>query len=241
MQIHEVTHVQNFLTEAGIWDYVKAATMAKQQPGLANMPLDQRAAAIARDTAVQNLAKVALNQWNARVYQLSKVASTPDPATGKPVIDKTEYAKQLQDFVDRNLLQGSYKYLDSASKQRVEAIKREIIDSQNDPQKLQQAFASLTPITTTAIQTTRAGGTGGYGRGGPTGAGGQGGGTANQAQTQGQLPPKVRDIQAVWDGINRADRDALINAVRRSTSGHASATSDQALNQLLTNLGIRLS
>jgi hypothetical protein len=240
MQIHEVTHVSDVITEAGIWDYVKAATMAKQQPGLANMPLDQRAAAIARDTAVQNLAKVALNQWNAKVYQLSKVASTPDPATGQPVIDKTEYAKQLQDFVDRNLLQGSYKYLDSASKQRVEAIKREIIAGQNDPQKLQQAFASLTPITTTAIQTTKVGGGGGYSGGGPTGAGGQAGGAAAQAQTQGQLPPKVREIQAVWDNMNRADKDALINAVRRNTSGRAAATADQALNQLLTNLGIKL-
>ena len=235
MQIHQITKSQ-LITEAGIMDYIKTI---RAPQGMAGMSWDQRASTMARDSAVQNAAQAALKQWQGRAYQLLKVAGKPDPQDPtKTTVDPTEYGRQLSAFIDRVLLQGAYKYLDGASRQRVDAVQREIIAAKDNPKNLEQAFMKLLPITTTAIQTSRTTG-GGYGGA----AGGKKPQTAAAQQQTGQVAQPVQAVRDLWSQASSlAGRDNFAKGLYRNSGGTARSTGNAVIDDFLANsVGIRLS
>jgi hypothetical protein len=236
MQINDITNTK-IITEASILDYVRAATTKASAPGLSSMSWDQRASALSRDKAVQDLAAAILRQWQNKVYQLSKVAGVPDPVTGQTTVPAQEYGRQLSDFVDKTLLQGAYKYLDSTSKQRVDTALRDIIANKDNGKALAQSFAKLTPITTTAIQSTRQKPRQGM----PAPAGAQPAGAQPAGAQSGQASPGAAAVQAALNNIPGADFQNLVKALKQHTRGRVPDPNDPVLTQFLTGLGLTVS
>ena len=241
MQIHELTGQSTDATpadaqsllEAGLLDYLKTL---KTPQGMAGMSWEQRASAVARDAQVQNLAKVALKAWQGRTFQLAKVAGEIDPQTkqpkvsptGAPVIDAGEYQRQLVDFIDNQLLQGSYRYLEPNSKNRVDAVIKEITAAKDNPQALQTAFMKLTPVTTTALQ--------------DSGQAMSTTGTTTKptpATTQQKLDPTSQAIFSVW---NKMDANVKNNLAQKFRSvGPIKSTGNTAVDLFLTKgLGMKV-
>ena len=207
---------------------------------MAGMSWDQRAAALARDRQVQDAAQVALKDWQARAYQLGQVAAQKDPATGQPVtnasgapvIDEREYQRQLLDFVDQKLLQGSYRYLDQASKSRVNAAIQAIVAAKDRPQVLSMEFMKLLPITTTAIQTNQQS---------PSVAAGSQGGTQARGSAQ-TVPKEVQAVRDSWTNVTtQAGRDNFVKTLRAAAAGGVNRTGNAAIDDFLTKMvGIKL-
>jgi len=143
MQIYDITNRKQQLTEASFTDYVKAAFT--KDPNMANLPLDQRAAAMMKDTAMQNVAKLALQQWQSKVLTLIRANQN------MPITDR-EYTDNLKDFIEKTLLQKPLTTLDQLSRQRLGVQINNVLASRNDPKKLQQTFQELAVNTAAARQ-----------------------------------------------------------------------------------------
>lgn len=150
MQIHEITWP--VLNEAGLTDYLKA--MATTDPRLAALPLDQRAAAMRTSSATQMAAKAAANQWQGRVLQLLKanqVAGGSGMLDAQGVTDQ-EYGDNLEDFVEKMMLQKPIESLDQTSGTKVAQMIDKVVTAKNDPKQIQAAFQELAAVTAAARQ-----------------------------------------------------------------------------------------
>ena len=205
---------------------------------MAGMSWDQRANALARDNQVRDAALVALNDWQARTYQLAQVAGKKDPQTGQPittaagapVINDREYQRQLLDFVDQKLLQGSYRYLDQTSKTRVNAAMQAITAAKDNPSNLQTEFLKLLPVTTTAIQTSQISQPGTNPRAQATAASGA------QAGAQ-QLPREVQAMRDAWNNTTtQSGRDNFTKTLRAAAARGGNRTGNAAIDDFLTNI-----
>ena len=99
--------------------------------------------------AAQNtdmLAKAMLKQWNTKAAQLANAAA----ATGAGTVSDQEYKDQLEDFVEKNMLQKQIDELDPTSTQRMTQMISKVVASRNDARQLDQAFRDMAKITTTA-------------------------------------------------------------------------------------------
>ena len=99
--------------------------------------------------AAQNtdmLAKAMLKQWNTKAAQLANAAA----ATGTGTVSDQEYQEQLEDFVEKNMLQKQMDELDATSTQRINQVIAKVVASRNNSSQLDQAFRDMAKITTTA-------------------------------------------------------------------------------------------
>ena len=99
--------------------------------------------------AAQNtdmLAKAMVKQWNTKAAQLANAAA----ATGAGTVSDQEYKDQLEDFVEKNMLQKQIDELDPTSTQRMNQMITKVVASRNDSRQLDQAFRDMAKITTTA-------------------------------------------------------------------------------------------
>lgn len=219
MQIHEITKKQ---TNEGIMDTLKG--VFKTDPASANLPLDQRIRAAQTNTATQQVAKLVMQQWQNKMVQLTRAAST----TGGAVSDQ-EYGEQLEDFIERVLLQNKrVEDLDQQSGQRLDAIMQKIVAGRNDAKALPELFNNLTAVTTAArVDTTKF-------KGGQTQQP-----TAQQgAQNLSQANPQVAVKQAL-KGVNTSALNQQIAAVGGGPQT-VKSTSNRYVDQLLKQLGIQV-
>lgn len=129
-----------------------AAAAAPQQGGyfsrtnlsdiVGNLQQKLQTRKVQQNTAMAS--KVALQQWNNKVIQLTQAAG------GQPV-DPTEYENQLADFVERVMLR-SYKIgdMDPQSQQRIEQAIGDVVQNRNDRNALSSAFEKLAQQTVVA-------------------------------------------------------------------------------------------
>ena len=99
--------------------------------------------------AAQNtdmLGKAMVKQWNMKAAQLAQAAA----ATGAGTVPDPEYKEQLEDFVERNMLQKQIDELDPTSTQRMNQMIDKVVAARNDARQLDQAFRDMAKITTTA-------------------------------------------------------------------------------------------
>ena len=144
MQINDITApATEQLTEAGMLDYAKA--MITKDPALANLNVDQRIAAMQRDTALQNVAKQTLQQWQGKVVTLQRANQN------LPISDQ-EYTNNLKDFVENVLLQKPLTTLDQPSRQRLGQQINTVLAARNDAKALTKAFDTLVVSTAAARQ-----------------------------------------------------------------------------------------
>ena len=143
MQINDITEQKSKLNEAGILDYAKAALT--KDPALANLSVDQRIASMQRDSALQAVAKKALEQWQGKVVTLQRANQN------MPISDQ-EYTNNLKDFIENVLLQKPLTTLDQTSRQRMGAQINAVLAAKNDPKALPKAFNTLVVNTAAARQ-----------------------------------------------------------------------------------------
>lgn len=132
------------LDEAGVMDFFRAQGRATD-PAMAGMNLSQRMAAMSRMSAMDNVARAAMSQWQQKVMDLTR-------ANQNMPVDDTAYMDNLQDFVENSLLQKSIESLDQASRAQVNAQISSLLQSRNDPKKLASAFKNLVVATVAARQ-----------------------------------------------------------------------------------------
>jgi hypothetical protein len=128
MQIHEITRQR--LDEVGLMTRLGAA-------------LGNQQAQVATSTAA--LSQAALKQWNNKVLQLQQANQ------GMPISDQ-EYDTNLEDFVDRVMLQGRLDSLDQTSLTRLTPAMDAVIKARNDPKLLPAAFEKMVAVVNVARQ-----------------------------------------------------------------------------------------
>jgi len=128
MQIHEITRQR--LDEVGLMTRLGAA-------------LGNQQAQVATSTAA--LSQAALKQWNNKVLQLQQANQ------GMPISDQ-EYDTNLEDFVDRVMLQGRLDSLDQTSLTRLTPAMDAVIKARNDPKLLPAAFEKMVAAVNVARQ-----------------------------------------------------------------------------------------
>ena len=128
MQIYEITRQR--LDEVGLMTRLGAA-------------LGNQQAQVATTTAA--LSQAALKQWNNKVLQLQQANQ------GMPISDQ-EYDTNLEDFVDRVMLQGRLDSLDQTSLTRLTPAMDAVLKARNDPKLLPTAFEKMVAAVNVARQ-----------------------------------------------------------------------------------------
>ena len=105
--------------------------------------LGNQQAQVATSTAA--LSQAALKQWNNKVLQLQQANQ------GMPISDQ-EYDTNLEDFVDRVMLQGRLDSLDQTSLTRLTPAMDAVIKARNDPKLLPAAFEKMVAVVNVARQ-----------------------------------------------------------------------------------------
>jgi hypothetical protein len=137
--------------------------------------------------AAQNtdmLGKAMVKQWNMKAAQLAQAAA----ATGAGTVSDSEYKEQLEDFVERNMLQKQIDELDPTSTQRVNQMIDKVLAARNNAGQLDQAFRDMAKITTTARMDPSLRRFGGRAAAAPAAAGQPGAQQAPQATAQSLVP-----------------------------------------------------
>jgi hypothetical protein len=147
--------------------------------------------------AAQNtdmLAKAMLKQWNTKAAQLANAAA----ASGAGTVSDQEYKDQLEDFVEKNMLQKQIDELDSTSTQRMNQMITKVVASRNNSSQLDQAFRDMAKITTTARMDPSLRRFGGRAAATPTAAQGQPGAQqAPQATAQTLMPSSAQQTNVL--------------------------------------------
>jgi hypothetical protein len=139
MKINQIT--PSMITEAGIID--KAKALFSTDPALANLPYQQKLAALERDTQIQQLSKVALTNWQAKVVSLMR-------ANQNAPISNEEYLDNLTDFIEQTLLKSQLQFLDTNSTQLIANSMNTVVNARNDKKQLPKAFNQLLVAVTAA-------------------------------------------------------------------------------------------
>jgi hypothetical protein len=193
MQIHEIT--QQRLDEVGLMTRLGAA-------------LGNQQAQVATSTAA--LSQAALKQWNNKVLQLQQANQ------GMPISDQ-EYDTNLEDFVDRVMLQGRLDSLDQTSLTRLTPAMDAVIKARNDPKLLPAAFEKMVAVVNVARQDP-----------------------AKASRTP-QLAPQqtAATVQQVLKGAN-VNTQAVAAALQQAAGGTLTATKqpNPMVNSLLNALGV---
>jgi len=196
MQIFEITHTKVSLNEApaaapgaggGFLGGVKQAAQA----AMGNV-----GAQAAQNTDM--LGKAMLKQWNMKAAQLAQAAA----ATGAGTVTDQEYKEQLEDFVEKNMLQKQIDELDPTSTPRMNQMIAKVVSARNDARQLDQAFRDMAKITTTARTDPSLRRFGGRAASAPAAAGQPGAQQTPQATAQSLVPSTVQfnDILAHFGG-----------------------------------------
>jgi hypothetical protein len=193
MQIHEITCQR--LDEVGLMTRIGAA-------------LGNQQAQVATSTAA--LSQAALKQWNNKVLQLQQANS------GMPISDQ-EYDTNLEDFVDRVMLQGRLDSLDQTSLTRLTPAMDAVIKARNDPKLLPAAFEKMVAVVNVARQDP-----------------------AKASRTP-QLAPQqsAATVKQVLAGAN-VNTQAVAAALQQAAGGQLTATKqpNPMINSLLNALGV---
>jgi len=193
MQIHEITHQR--LDEVGLMTRLGAA-------------LGNQQAQVATSTAA--LSQAALKQWNNKVLQLQQANQ------GMPISDQ-EYDTNLEDFVDRVMLQGRLDSLDQTSLTRLTPAMDAVLKARNDPKLLPAAFEKMVAVVNVARQDP-----------------------AKASRTP-QLAPQqtAAMVQQVLKGAN-VNTQAVAAALQQAAGGQLTATKqpNPMVNSLLNALGV---
>jgi len=193
MQIHEITHQR--LDEVGLMTRLGAA-------------LGNQQAQVATSTAA--LSQAALKQWNNKVLQLQQANQ------GMPISDQ-EYDTNLEDFVDRVMLQGRLDSLDQTSLTRLTPAMDAVLKARNDPKLLPAAFEKMVAVVNVARQDP-----------------------AKASRTP-QLAPQqtAATVQQVLKGAN-VNTQAVAAALQQAAGGQLTATKqpNPMVNSLLNALGV---
>jgi hypothetical protein len=193
MQIHEIT--QQRLDEVGLMTRLGAA-------------LGNQQAQVATSTAA--LSQAALKQWNNKVLQLQQANQ------GMPISDQ-EYDTNLEDFVDRVMLQGRLDSLDQTSVTRLTPAMDAVIKARNDPKLLPAAFEKMVAVVNVARQDP-----------------------AKSAQTSQFTPQQTAaTVKQVLAGAN-VNTQAVAAALQQAAGGQLTATKqpNPMINSLLNALGV---
>ena len=146
--------------------------------------------------AAQNtdmLGKAMLKQWNMKAAQLAQAAA----ATGAGTVPDQEYQEQLEDFVEKNMLQKQIDELDPTSTQRMNQMIAKVVASRNNASQLDQAFRDMAKITTTARMDPSLRRFGGRAAATPTAAQGQPGAQQAAQQTAQSLVPSANQFNNI--------------------------------------------
>jgi hypothetical protein len=193
MQIYEITRQR--LDEVGLMTRL-GAVLGNQQ------------AQVATSTAA--LSQAALKQWNNKVLQLQQANQ------GMPISDQ-EYDTNLEDFVDRVMLQGRFDSLDQTSLTRLTPAMDAVIKARNDPKLLPAAFEKMVAVVNVARQDP-----------------------AKASRTP-QLAPQqtATTVQQVLKGAN-VNTQAVAAALQQAAGGQLTATKqpNPMVNSLLNALGV---
>lgn len=207
-------------------DYIKA--MATTDPKMASLPLSQRAAAMRTSTATQMLGKAALNQWQGRVLQLLKANQT---AGGSGMLDSKgvkdqEYVDNLEDFVEKVLLQKPIESLDNTSGTKLNQMINAVMAVKNDPKKMQTAFQDLVAITTAARMDPAKSGTAQQ--------------SAQQPGGQQAVQNTVQGTKIALQGINTQTLAQNMVTANNGQPVVATKTNNDLVNRVLTAMGVQL-
>jgi hypothetical protein len=193
MQIYEITRQR--LDEVGLMTRLGAA-------------LGNQQAQVATSTAA--LSQAALKQWNNKVLQLQQANQ------GMPISDQ-EYDTNLEDFVDRVMLQGRLDSLDQTSLTRLTPAMDAVLKARNDPKLLPAAFEKMVAVVNVARQDP-----------------------AKASRTP-QLAPQqtAATVQQVLKGAN-VNTQAVAAALQQAAGGQLTATKqpNPMVNSLLNALGV---
>ena len=193
MQIHEIT--QQRLDEVGLMTRLGAA-------------LGNQQAKVATSTAA--LSQAALKQWNSKVLQLQQANQ------GMPISDQ-EYDTNLEDFVDRVMLQGRLDSLDQTSLTRLTPAMDAVLKVRNDPKLLPAAFEKMVAVVNVARQ------------------------DPNKATQAPQYTPQqtAATVQQVLQGAN-VNTQAVATALQQVAGGTLTATKqpNPMINSLLNAFGV---
>jgi hypothetical protein len=193
MQIHEIT--QQRLDEVGLMTRLGAA-------------LGNQQAKVATSTAA--LSQAALKQWNNKVLQLQQANQ------GMPISDQ-EYDTNLEDFVDRVMLQGRFDSLDQTSMSRLTPAMDAVLKVRNDPKLLPAAFEKMVSAVNVARQDP-----------------------AKATQAPQYTPQQTAaTVQQVLKGAN-VNTQAVATALQQAAGGTLTATkqANPMVNSLLNALGV---
>ena len=193
MQIYEITRQR--LDEVGLMTRLGAA-------------LGNQQAQVATSTAA--LSQAALKQWNNKVLQLQQANQ------GMPISDQ-EYDTNLEDFVDRVMLQGRLDSLDQTSLTRLTPAMDAVIKARNDPKLLPAAFEKMVAVVNVARQDP-----------------------AKSAQTSQFTPQQTAaTVKQVLAGAN-VNTQAVAAALQQAAGGQLTATKqpNPMVNSLLNALGV---
>jgi len=193
MQIYEITHQR--LDEVGLMTRLGAA-------------LGNQQAQVATSTAA--LSQAALKQWNNKVLQLQQANQ------GMPISDQ-EYDTNLEDFVDRVMLQGRLDSLDQTSLTRLTPAMDAVIKARNDPKLLPAAFEKMVAVVNVARQDP-----------------------AKSSQTPQFTPQQsAATVKQVLAGAN-VNTQAVATALQQAAGGALTATKqpNPMVNSLLNALGV---
>ena len=193
MQIHEIT--QQRLDEVGLMTRLGAA-------------LGNQQAQVATSTAA--LSQAALKQWNNKVLQLQQANQ------GMPISDQ-EYDTNLEDFVDRVMLQGRFDSLDQTSMSRLTPAMDAVLKVRNDPKLLPAAFEKMVSAVNVARQDP-----------------------AKATQAPQYTPQQTAaTVQQVLKGAN-VNTQAVATALQQAAGGTLTATkqANPMVNSLLNSLGV---
>jgi len=193
MQIHEITRQR--LDEVGLMTRLGAA-------------LGNQQAQVATSTAA--LSQAALKQWNNKVLQLQQANQ------GMPISDQ-EYDTNLEDFVDRVMLQGRLDSLDQTSLTRLTPAMDAVIKARNDPKLLPAAFEKMVAVVNVARQDP-----------------------AKASQTSQFTPQQTAaTVKQVLAGAN-VNTQAVAAALQQAAGGQLTATKqpNPMINSLLNALGV---
>lgn len=163
-------------------------------------------------------------QWNMKAAQLANAAA----ATGTGTVSDQEYKEQLEDFVERNMLQKQIDELDPTSTQRINQSVTKILSVRNDARQLEQAFRDMAKVTTTARMDPSLRRFGGRAAATPAAAG-------QAAQPGAQQTPILSPTQLVGNATKVNDMMKYFGGPQQ-----IQATGNAKIDDFLGKLGMRL-
>ena len=149
MQIHELTKKQ--LNEASIVDYIQSAL--SKDPAVAamrqnpNVSFAQRAQAIGQNKQLDQVANLALKQWNQRYLNLVR-------ANNNQPLSANDYTEELAAFAQKNLLPKYVPFNQLTNRSQLLQAFQSAAANSNNPAELAKDFNRIIDLAAVARETT---------------------------------------------------------------------------------------